>query len=104
MAAGLASTSSATTAANISDIVRETPSASVFVFAEDGVATLTETVPESGTKDLLASAARQMDNVQSVDSQLFVSEQLSLEPADPELDGAEFLPTGDSTENYDQQE
>lgn len=99
----LAGTLNTAMAATISDIVRATPSASVYVFVEDGVATLSGSVPASSTRDLLISAAREMSNVSAVDDQLLVSEQLSLELTDAELIGSEFQPTGAPAEDYSQE-
>ena len=64
-------------AATISEIVTATPSASVAVFIENGVATLSGIVPEESTRDSLVMAASELDNVSSVNDQLRVSEQRS---------------------------
>ena len=68
-------------AATISEIITETPSASVAVIIENGVATLTGSVPEASTRDSLVKAASELDNVSSVKDELLVSEQRSRKPA-----------------------
>ena len=64
-------------AATISEIITETPSASVAVVIENGVATLSGIVPKESTRDSLVMAASELDNVSSVNDQLRVSEQRS---------------------------
>ena len=64
-------------AATISEIITETPSASVAVVIENGVATLSGIVPEESTRDSLVMAASELDNVNSVKDELLISEQQS---------------------------
>ena len=65
----------ASTAEAFNEIIRATPSASVVVTIEDGVATVSGIVPEASARDSLLNAASEIDNVSFVNDELLIVEQ-----------------------------